>query len=102
MCRLVVCAQTFSGPANDLSSQLQLSRPHVNPMEQLPNQLTQKLPILRYPRQTEIEVLSGVNNIHQPMLPAKCYCFTVAKTKAAIRLERINNANAAVFASSTV
>ena len=24
------------------------------------------------------------------MLPAKCYCFAVAKTNAAIRLERVN------------
>ena len=29
------------------------------------------------------------------MFPAKCYCFTVAKTNAAISLERVNNA--AVF-----
>ena len=27
--------------------------------------------------------------IHQPMLPAKCYCFTVAKTNAAISLVRV-------------
>ena len=90
-----MCAQTLSGPANglsSLSSQLQFSRPHVNPMEQLPNQLPQKLPIVRYTRQTEIEVLSGVIYIYQPMLPAKCYCFTVAKTNAAICLERVNNA----------
>ena len=92
-----MCAQTLSGTANGLSSQLQFSLPHVNPMEQLPNQLPQKLPILRYTRQTEIEVLSGVIYIYQPMLPAKCYCFTVAKTNAAISLERINNAIAAVF-----
>ncbi len=26
------------------------------------------------------------------MLPAKCYCFTVAKTNAAISLERVKNA----------
>ena len=74
---------------------------HVNPMEQLPNQLPQKLPILRYTRQTKIEVLSGVIYIYQPMLPAKFYCFTVAKTNAAISLERVNNAIAAVFTSSS-
>ena len=97
-----MCAQTLSGPANGLSSQLQFSRPHVNPMEQLPNQLPQKLPILRYTRhRTEIEVLSGVIYIYQPMLPAKCYCFTVAKTNAAISLEHVNNAIAAVFTSSS-
>ena len=94
-----MCAQTLSGPANGLSSQLQFSRPHVNPMEQLPNQLPHQLPILRYTRQTEIEVLSGVIYIYQPMLPGKCYCFTVAKTNAALSLERVKNAFAAVFTS---
>ena len=59
-----MCAQTLSGPANGFSSQLQFSRPHVDPMEQLPNQLPQKLPIVRYTRQTEIEVLSGVIYIY--------------------------------------
>ena len=65
------------------------SLPHANPMEQLPNQLPQKLPILKYTGQREIEILSGVIYIHQPMWPAKCYCFTVAKTNAAISLGRV-------------
>ena len=65
------------------------SLPHANLMEQSPNQLSQKLPILRYTGQREIEILSGVIYIHQPMLPAKCYCLTVAKTNAAISLERV-------------
>ena len=34
-------------------------------------------------------MLSGVIQIHQPMLPATCYCFTVVKTNAAISLERV-------------
>ena len=55
------------------------SLPHANPMEQSPNQLPQKLPILKYTRQREVYTLSGVIYIHQPMLPAKCYCFNVAK-----------------------
>ena len=58
-------------------------------MEQSPNQLPQMLPILKYTRQREVEILSGVIYIHQPMLPVKCYCFTVAKTNAAISLERV-------------
>ena len=95
-----MCAQTLSGP-DGLSSQLPFSRPHVNPIEQLPNHLPHKLPVLRYTRQTEIEVLSGVIYIYQRMLPAKCCCFTVAKTNAAISLERVNNAIAAVFTSSS-
>ena len=66
--------------------------PHVNPMEQSPNQLPQKLPILKYTRHRELELLSDVIYIHQPMLPGKCYCFAVAKTKAAISLERVTNA----------
>ena len=66
-------------------------------MEQSPNQLPQKLPILKYTRQREIEILSGVIYLHQPMLPDKCYCFTVAKTKAAISLERVKNASACVY-----
>ena len=61
-------------------------------MEQSPNQLPQKLPILKYTRHREIEILSDVIYIHQPMLPAKCYCFVVAKTNAAISLERVTNA----------
>ncbi len=73
------------------------SLPHANPMEQSPNQLPQKLPILKYSRQREIEILSGVIYIHQPMLPAKCYCFTVAKTNAAISLERVKTASACVY-----
>ena len=61
-------------------------------MKQSANQLLQKLPILKYTRQREIEILSDVIYIHQPMLPAKCYCFAVAKTNAAISLERVTNA----------
>ena len=68
------------------------SLPHANPMEQSPNQLPQKLPILKYTRQREIEILSGVIYIHQPLLPAKCYCLNVAKINAAISLERVKNA----------
>ena len=67
------------------------SLPHANPMEQSPNQLPQKLPVLKYTRQREIEILSGVIYIHQHMLPAKCYCFAVAKTNAAINLVRGKN-----------
>ena len=66
-------------------------------MEQLPDQLPQKLPILKYTRQREIEILSGVIYIHQPMLPAKCYCFTVAKPNAAISLERVKKFNWCVY-----
>ena len=66
-------------------------------MEQSPNQLPQKLPILKYTRQREISILSGVIYIHQPMLPAKCYCFTVAKTNAAISLELVKTASACVY-----
>ena len=66
-------------------------------MEQSPNRLPQKLPILKYTRQREIEILSGVIYIHQPMLPAKCYCFTVAKTNAAISLERVKKCNWRVY-----
>ena len=65
------------------------SLPHANPMEQSTNQLPQKLPILKYTRRKDMEILSGVIYIHQPMLPAKCYCFNVAKTNAAISLERV-------------
>ena len=61
-------------------------------MEQSPNQHPQKLPILKYTRQREIYILSGVIYIHQPILPAKCYCFHVAKINAAISLERVKNA----------
>ena len=61
-------------------------------MEQSPNQFPQTLPILKYTRQKEIEIPSDVIYIHQPMLPAKCYCFAVAKTNAAISLERVTNA----------
>ena len=88
----VVYAQTYSAPPNGLTGQMLFSLPHANPMEQSPNQLPQKLPILKYTRQREIEILSDVIYIHQPMLPAKCYCFAVAKTNAAISLERVTNA----------
>ena len=50
------------------------------------------MPILKYTRQREMEIRSDAIYIHQPMLPAKCYCFAVAKTNAAISLERITNA----------
>ena len=40
------------------------SLPHANPMEQSPNQLPQMLPILKYTRQREIEILSGVIYVH--------------------------------------
>ena len=70
---------------------------HANPMEQSPNQLPQKLPILKYTRQREIEILSGVIYIHRPILPAKCYCFTVAKTNAAISLELVQKCNWRVY-----
>ena len=66
-------------------------------MEQSPNQLSQKLPILKYTGQKEIEILSGVIYIHQHMLPAKCYCLTVAKTNAAISLERVKKCNWRVY-----
>ena len=68
------------------------SLPHANPMEQSPNQLSHKMPILKYTRQREIEILLDVIYIHQAMLPAKFYCFAVAKTNAAISLERVTNA----------
>ena len=61
-------------------------------MKQSPNQLPQELPILKYTREREIEILSDVLYIHQPMLPAKCYCFAVVKTNAAISLVRVTNA----------
>ena len=80
-----------------MTDQMPFSLPHANPMEQSPNQLPQKLPILKYTRQREIEILSGVIYIHQPMLPAKCYCFTVAKTNAAISLERVKKCNWRVY-----
>ena len=72
--------------------QMLFSLPHANPLEQSPNQLPHKLPILKYTRQREIEILSDVIYIYQPKLPAKCYCFAVAKTNAAISLERVTNA----------
>ena len=80
-----------SAPLNGLTGQMLFSLPHANPMEQSLNQLPQKLPILKYTRQREIEILSDVIYIHQPMLPAKCYCFAIAKTNAAISLERVTN-----------
>ena len=79
-------------PANGLTGQMLFSLPHANPMEQSPNQLPQKLPILKYTRQREIEILSSVIYIHQSLLPANCYCFNVAKINAAISLERVKNA----------
>ncbi len=44
-----------------------------------------------------MEILSGAIYTHQPMLPAKCYCFTVAKTNAAISLERVKKCNWRVY-----
>ena len=76
-----------SATANGL---MPFSLPHANPMGQ----------ILKYTRQREIKTLSGVIYIHHPMLPAKCYCFSVAKTNAAISLERVKNATV-VFRSFT-
>ena len=73
------------------------SLPRANPMEQSPIKRPQNLPILKYTGQREIEILSGAIYIHQPMLPAKCYCFTVAKTNAAISLERVTNAQLLSF-----
>ena len=69
-----------TAPPNGLTGQNQMlfSTTRANPMEQSPNQLPQTLPILTYTRQREIEILSDVIYIHQPMLPAKCYCFAVA------------------------
>ena len=81
-----------SAPANGLTGQMPFSLPRANPMEQSPNQLPQMLPILKYTSQRELEKLSGVIYIHQPTLPAKCYCFAIAKTNAAISLERVTNA----------
>ena len=49
-----------SAPPNGLTGQMLFSLPHANPMEQSPNQLPQKLPILKYTRHREIEILSGV------------------------------------------
>ena len=49
-----------SASANGLTGQMPFSLPHAKPMEQSPNQLPQKLPILKYIRQREIEILSGV------------------------------------------
>ena len=80
-----------SAPPNGLTGQMLFSLLHANPIEQSPNQLPQKLPILKYTRH-RIEILSDVIYIHQPMLSAKCYCFAVAKTNAAISLERVANA----------
>ena len=63
-------ARHDSAPANGLTGQMPFSLPHANPMEQSQNQLPQKLPILKYTRQREIEILSGVIYTIQPMLPA--------------------------------
>ena len=82
---------TEAAPANGLTGQMQFSLPHANTMEQSPNQLPQKLPMLKYTR------LKGNRNtigIHQPVLPAKCYCFNIAKINAAIGLEHVKNATA--------
>ena len=52
------CARRHdSAPANGLTGQMPFSLPHANPMEQSPNQLPQKLPILKYTRRREIEIL---------------------------------------------
>ena len=49
-----------SAPANVLTGHMLFSLPHANPMEQSPNQLPQKLPILKYTHRREIKILSGV------------------------------------------
>ena len=67
-------------------------------MAQPAKQLSQNLPILKYTRLKQIELLSDVICIHQPMRPAKYFGFNVAKINAAISLERLKNA-AAVLAS---
>ena len=87
-----------SAPVNGLTGQMPFSLPHANLMEQAPNKLPQKLPMPKYTRQREIEKRSGVIYMHQPMLPAKFYCFKVAKTNSAISIERVKNATA-VFTS---
>ena len=79
-------------PANGLTGHMPFSLLRANPMEQSPKQLRQKLPILKYTRQSEIETLSGVIYIHLTMSPATFYCFTVAKTNASISSERVTNA----------
>ena len=70
--RWVVCAQTWLGSDEWFDRPDVVSLPHANPMEQSPNQLPQKLPILKYTRQREIETLSGVIYTHRYMLPARC------------------------------
>ena len=52
---LVTVGARIHGPAeaNDLTGQMQFSRPHANPMGQSPNQLPQKLLILKYNRDIE-------------------------------------------------
>ena len=56
----VLCAQTWFGSGEWFDRPDAFSLPHANPMEQSPNQLSQKLPILKYTGQREIEILSGV------------------------------------------
>ena len=65
---------------------------NANPMEPQPKQLSPKLAILKYTHQRKIEKPSGVIYIHHPMLPAKFYCFNIAKTNASISLELVKNA----------
>ena len=64
---------------------------HANPMEPQPKQLSPKLMILKYTHQMKIEKPSGVIYIHT-MLPAKFYCFNIAKTNASISLELVKKA----------
>ena len=58
--------------------------------------LSPKLAILKYTHQRKIEKPSGVIYIHHPMLPAKFYCFNIAKTNASISLELVKNATGRV------
>ena len=44
-------------------------------MAQPAKHLSQNLPLLKYTRLSEIEVMLNVICIHQLMLPSKCFCF---------------------------
>ena len=68
-----------SAPPNGLTGQMLFSLPHANPMEQSPNQLPQKLPMLKYTRHKEIELAYYRVSSTYIMLPAKCYCFASLK-----------------------
>ena len=82
------CARSHDlAEANGSTGKMHSLRPKANPMEWPLNQLSQKLPILKYTRQGEMEVLSDVICMHQPMLAGKSFCFNIAKINAAIGLE---------------